>query len=286
MRRTRTYLILALALVCGGLAAYATMRLLQERTAPLMAAEPPSSRQVVVAARVLNIGELLAEDDVKLVNWPGNAVPEGYAQSVAEVVGRGVTVPVAINEPLLDVKLADRSGGGGMTITIPEGMRAMSVRVDEIVGVAGYVIAGTRVDVLLTVTQENTGGNAQNATVTKVVLQNVQALSAGQVHTRDPEGKPIASTVLTVLVSPEDAEKLALASAQGRIQLALRNMIDVKEVRTDGARVSELLTGVAGAGRGTGGQRTSGSAPARVEQQSSATTVEVIKGGARALIRF
>jgi pilus assembly protein CpaB len=118
-----------------------------------------------------------------------------------------------------------------------------------------------------------------------VVLQNVQALSAGQVHTRDPEGKPITSTVLTVLVSPEDAEKLALASAQGRIQLALRNMIDVKEVRTDGARVSELLTGVAGAGRGTG-QRTSGSAPARVEQQSSAATVEVIKGGARALIRF
>lgn len=282
MRRTRTILILALALVSGGLAAYTTMRLLQERAAPLLAAEPPSSRQMVVAGRDLEPGELLSEQDVKLVSWPGGAVPEGYAQSVAEVVGRGVITRVAANEPLLDAKLADRSGGGGLAITIPEGMRAMSVRVDEVIGVAGYVIPGTRVDVLLTILPDG-NSSSQNATVSKVVLQNVQALSAGQVHSRDPEGKPITATVLTVLVSPEDAEKLALASGQGRIQLALRNMIDVKEVRTDGARVNQLLTGVAAARRTP---TRSSAAPAAAEQPSSATTVEVIKGGARALIRF
>jgi pilus assembly protein CpaB len=282
VRRTRTILILALALVSGGLAAYTTMRLLQERAAPLLAAEPPSSRQMVVAGRDLEPGELLSEQDVKLVSWPGGAVPEGYAQSVAEVVGRGVITRVAANEPLLDAKLADRSGGGGLAITIPEGMRAMSVRVDEVIGVAGYVIPGTRVDVLLTILPDG-NSSSQNATVSKVVLQNVQALSAGQVHSRDPEGKPITATVLTVLVSPEDAEKLALASGQGRIQLALRNMIDVKEVRTDGARVNQLLTGVAAARRTP---TRSSAAPAAAEQPSSATTVEVIKGGARALIRF
>lgn len=283
MRRSRTLLILALALVCGGLAAWATIRLLAERTPPLMAAEAPTSTQVVVAARAMNVGDLLAQEDVKLVNWPGSAVPAGYASSIAEVVGRGVTVPVVVNEPLIEAKLADRSGGGGLPIVIPEGMRAISVRVDDIVQVSGYVTAGRRVDVLLTVA--NTGsGNSVDTNITKVVMQNVQVLAVGQIHTLDPQGKPVPATVVTVLVSPEDAEKLVLAANQGRIQMALRNMIDVRDVRTDGARMTELLTGVS---RGTASapRRTTAPAPPP-EQPASPTTVEVVKGGARALIRF
>lgn len=282
MRRSRTLVILALALVCGGLAAWATLRLLeqQQMPLPLSAAEPPSSMQVVVAARALNVGDLLAQEDVKLVNWPGSAVPEGYAASVAEVVGRGVTVAVAVNEPLLEAKLADRAGGGGLPIAIPEGMRAISVRVDDVTQVSGYVTAGRRVDILLTV-ESNRNANSIDRQVTKVVLQNVQVLAVGQIHTLDPQGNPIPASVVTVLVTPEDAEKLILAQNEGRIQMALRNMIDVRDVRTDGARLTELLTGTS---RPAAPRRAS--APAPVEQPASATTVEVVKGGARALIRF
>ncbi len=282
MRRTRTIVILILALSSGGLAAYATLRLLRERTAPLITEQAPSSTQVVVAARELAIGELLSDADVKLVNWPGNTVPAGYARSIADVVGRGITTRVALNEPLLDSKLADR-GQGGLTITIPEGMRAMGLRVDEVIGVAGFITPQTRFDVLLTVEDSQNSG-ATDRSVTKVVLQNIQALAAGTRIERDPEGKPLNTTVLTVLVTPEDAEKLALAQSKGRIQLALRNMIDVRDVRTDGARLSELLTGLNATTRRTTPARTG--APAATTPQSSAATVEVIKGGTRALIRF
>lgn len=277
MRRSRTFLILALALVSGLLAAYAVMRLLEQRT-PVLTAPAPSSTQVVVAARPIGIGELLAEEDVKLVNWPGNAAPDGYARSVADVVGRGVIQQVALNEPLLDSKLADRNQGG-LQITIPEGMRAIAVRVDEVIGVAGFVTPQTRVDVFLTIDQDDVNG--QDRSVTKLVMQNVQALASNQQVQKDPEGNPVLATVITVLVSPEDAEKLILAQSRGRIQMALRNLVDVKEVTTDGARVSELLEGVAGGRRAPrGGQAaTTATAPA-------GSTVEVIKGGRKALIQF
>jgi pilus assembly protein CpaB len=197
---------------------------------------------------------------------------------VADVVGRGVITQVVTNEPLLDVKLADR-GQGGLQITIPEGMRAIAVRVDEVIGVAGFVTPGTRVDVFLTVDQENV--STQERSVTKLIMQNVQALASNQQAQRDPEGNPVLATVITVLVTPDDAEKLILAGSRGRIQMALRNLVDVKDVTTDGARISELLTGVSG-GRTGGGNRAAAPAP----QQPAGTTVEVIKGGQRALIRF
>lgn len=277
MRKSRTFLILALAIVCGLLAAWTVMRLLEERaTAPMLAMAPPPATQVVVAARDLPTGHLLGEDDVKLVNWPGDAAPAGYAQTIGEVVGRGVVAPVMTNEPLLEARLADRSGGGGLPIVIPEGMRATSVRVDDVIGVAGFVTVGTRVDVLLTVDEPSGVGS-----ITKVVLQNVQVLATGQQASRDPQGNPVSATVLTVLVTPEDAEKLVQAAARGRIQLALRNLVDVRDIRTDGARLPQLLVGE-GAPRRTGATTTRTTPPAT----QSGTAVEVIKGGARALIRF
>src|SRR5690606_14714614 len=118
-------------------------------------------------------------------------------------------------EPLLEAKLADRAGGGGLPIAIPEGMRAISVRVDDVTQVSGYVTAGRRVDILLTVAS-TTNSNSIDQQVTKVVLQNVQVLAVGQIHTLDPQGNPIPASVVTVLVTPEDAEKLILAQNQGR----------------------------------------------------------------------
>jgi len=277
---TRTLIVMVLALGSGGIAGYSALQLFQRQPAPLLAAEPRSSTQVVVAARDLAAGEVLGEDDVRAVDWPGDAVPAGYAQAVPEVIGRGLMQAVRTNEPLLDSRLADRNGYGGLAIVIPEGMRAIGVRVDEIVGVAGFIDRGTRVDVLLTIDPPDDGRSDH---VTRIILQNIEVAARGQQIERDPEGRPQTVTVATLLASPEDAERLTLAMQQGKIQLALRNMIDVKEVRTTGARMSRLLELLPGGLPATRPRTVAGSAPRTAE---AGTTVELFKGGKRALIRF
>src|SRR5690606_16244523 len=154
-------------------------------------------------------------------------LPVGYYGSSAEVIGRGLITPVAANEPLMATKLADIESGGGLPIVIPEGMRALSVRVDEVIGVAGFVLPGTRVDVLLTITPP-TGTN--QIPVTRIILQTIQTLASGQTIQRDADGTPQTVSVVTLLVSPDQAERLALASTEGRIQLALRNTLDMASV--------------------------------------------------------
>lgn len=276
MRGKRTLIVLMLAVTFGALAGWSALRLLNQSSA--LAAETPraSAAQVVVAARDLEVGHLLGQEDVKVVEWPSTALPDGYAQTIPDVVGRGIIASVRTNEPLLDTKMADRSGRGGLPITIPEGMRAVSVPVDEVVSVAGFVVQGTRVDLYVTITPAG-GGDP----ITKLVLQNVTVLAAGQEYRQDPQGRPTAVSVLTVLVSPEDGEKLVHAQRTGRIQLALRGMLDVRRVQTSGARVTQLLANPRAPSGGAGPRRTV--APAPAEQ---APVVEVYKGGVKALIRF
>jgi pilus assembly protein CpaB len=272
-------LVLLLALASGGIAGYAAWQLIGRQQTPLQAAQPRSSLEVVVAARVLPAGSLIGEEDVHAVDWPSDAVPAGYARSVTDVLGRGVTQLIRLNEPLLETKLADR-GHGGLAIVIPEGMRAVAVRVDEVVGVAGFIDKGTRVDVLLTINPPNQNSNDY---VSRIILQNVEVAARGQQIERDPEGRPQTVTVVTLLVSPEQAEQLTLATSQGKIQLALRNLIDVKEVRTTGARMSRLLDLLPG---GLPAARPRGGALPSPRADDNATTVELFKGGKRALIRF
>ncbi len=231
----RLWVVLGMALASGGGAAYLAAGYLEP--APASAAGPePRGDRVAVAARDLPAGSVLSPADVRLVAWPADALPAGYARSVAEVVGRGVVAPLRTNEPLMAGKLARREAGGGLPILIPEGMRAVSVRVDEVIGVAGFVTPGTRVDVLATLPagQDRTAG-------TRLVLQNVQVLAAGQSIARDNDGKPQTAAVITLLVLPDQAEILALSSAEGRIQLALRNTLDGSQVSTGGIRTTGLL---------------------------------------------
>lgn len=200
MKKKRLILVLVLAIGSGTLAAYLALDFLRQQTVvPLVAAEPRRS-QVAVAARDLPLGSVLRTEDIRLVSWPADALPLGYATSTAELVGRGLITPVRANEPLLSSKLADRESGGGMPILIPEGMRALSVRVDEVVGVAGFVLPGTRVDVLVTVDDRN-GGNREN-TISRVVLQNIAVLASGQTVQRDVEGKPQTVSVVTAHGQP------------------------------------------------------------------------------------
>src|SRR5215212_83142 len=148
-KRSRPWFMLALALTSGVVAALLALRYLRQQTTPLMASEPKRAN-IVLSARNLPVGAVVSERDVKMVSWPGETVPSGYIRSVKDAVGRGVITPLAENEPLLESKVSTKDAGGGLPIIIRDGMRAVSVRVDEIIGVAGFVLPGTRVDVMLT----------------------------------------------------------------------------------------------------------------------------------------
>jgi len=267
--------MLLLALTSGVVAALLALRYLRERTTPLMASEPKRVN-IVLSARSLAVGSVVTERDVKLMTWPGDALPSGYIRSVKDAVGRGVITPLAENEPLLAAKMSTKESGGGLPIIIRDGMRAVSVRVDEVIGVAGFVLPGTRVDVMLTL-DKNTNNRPQ--AITKTLLQNVQTLAAGQSVTRDKEGKPQTVTVITVLVSPDDAELLALAAKEGRLQLALRNTLDTLAVSTSGARADRLSPSAANSRP----KRNRAAAPA---PRANPTVVEGYRGGERTLTTF
>lgn len=276
MRRVRLWVVLVLALSSGGLAGYLAFSYIRQKATPLIAAEPRRNR-IAVAARDLEVGSIIRAEDVRVIDWPGDALPPGYASSASEVVGRGVITPVKVNEPLLASKLADKEAGGGLPIVIPEGMRALSVRVDEVIAVAGFVGPGTRVDVLLTF---NPGGEGNE--VSRILLQNVPVLARGQQIQTDPEGKPQVVSVVTLLVTPEQAELLTLAASQGRIQLALRNTLDTDSADTEGARIASLL------GRPIPRPRPPGRVVSvgRPQTAPDSLIVETYKGGARTLIKF
>src|SRR3989442_7737202 len=235
MRQHRMGIVFFLAMTSGGLAAYLKLRYLRDQKA-LIAAEPKGA-SVIVAARDLSVGTIVRAADVRVVRWPGIATRLGYLGPVEAVVGRGVITPVRANEPLLDGKLADRAAGGGLSVSIPEGMRAVSVKVDEVIGVAGFVLPGTRVDVVVTL-PPRAGGNEATA---QGILQNIPALAAGESTQPDAQGKPHGFTMITLLVTPEQSRALILQSNQWRIQLALRNTLDLAMVETSGARAASLL---------------------------------------------
>lgn len=274
MRRKRLVLLILAALLSGLAAAYIALNYLGSQR-PAATAPQRSEVRMAVAVRDLALGAVVQPEDIRLVDWPGKQLPEGYVSAIDEVIGRALVRPVSTNEPLLRAKLASRDAKG-LPIIIPDGMRAMSVRADEVVGVAGYVLPGMRVDVLVTISPP---GDQQK--LTRVILQNIQVLTSGQTMEQNAEGKPMTVTVITLLVSPEQAEVLALAANEGRIQLALRGVLDMEEVSTPGVRVANLI--------GTPAAPNPAIRPrARipVPQQDRPTIVEMFKGGVRTLTTF
>lgn len=232
----RAGLILLLALVAGGLAAYLAFKFLRSPEAP----EPVRTSEtvsVVVASRSLEVGATIESEDVRVIDWPGTATPEGYAQSADEVVGRGVLQSMHANEPVLPFKLASPELGRGLAMVIPEGFRAVSIPVDPVTAVDGWVRQGTRVDLIVTLDDLPN----QSEPITQIVLQNVEVLGNDRVISRDQSGEAIEMRVVTVLVDPEDAERLSLAQQKGSFQLALRNALDLELIETPGVRTSQLL---------------------------------------------
>jgi pilus assembly protein CpaB len=274
--------MLAVALASGGVAALLAMRYLRQQAVPVLSA--PKRGDLIIAARPLALGTVLADADVKTIEWTGSTLPVGYATSKTDVLGRGVMSALAENEPILDGKLAPRGAGGGLPIIIDTGKRALTMRVNDVSGVAGFVTPNTRVDVLLTIDDKvNTGGE----TATRIIMQDVRALAAGQQIQPDKDGKPVSVGVVTFLVTPEQAETLALASQQGSIQLALRNMMDTTRIKTSGTRTSALLGGPIGRQLVVRRPGPRGASPATVAApQPSQTVIEVYRGGTRTLQKF
>ena len=212
----------------------------------LLAAHPQTAG-VIVAATDIKLGSIVRDADLKTVQMAG-AVPKGAVQRRQDVAGRATTSNIYQGEPILESRLAPPGGGAGLAATIPEGMRAMAVKVDDVVGVSGFATPGMHVDVLASVPIRVIANvqSQQDNTVVKTILQNIEVLSAGAVITKDPEGKAQSVQVVNLLVNPDQAETLSLAStgANGtKIQLVLRNPLD-----TDTKDVKENSVGTIFAG--------------------------------------
>ncbi len=235
--RNRIGMVLLLALLSGGLAAYLAFTVLRNPASPSAERSGEAMVEVAVAARDMGLGHELVPEDIRMQRWPASAVPPGYATSKDEIVGRGLITPVITNEPLMATKLGLKEAGGGLPITLQPGMRAVSVSVNEVIAVAGFVRPGTRVDIMVTL--EDAPGVGEP--LTQIFMEDVKVLTANQAYQPNPNGEPTPYTVATLEVTPEQAEKLKLATEKGRIHFALRNTLDRDSVETGGARVASLL---------------------------------------------
>lgn len=222
MNRNRLLLIGCAALLLAALVSFSIYRVLNTAIASANSADTPA----VVAAFDLPVGSIITERDVRVMRFPGSSLPAGHFSRLEDVIGRGVITPIVGNELVLTNKVAAENAGGGMPAMIPPGMRAVAVKVNDVIAVAGFALPGTRVDVVVT---GNTTRSADSGDVTATtVLENVQVLAAGQKLQKNTDGKPEEVQVITLLVTPEEAQKVALATQEGRIQLTLRNPLDAE----------------------------------------------------------
>jgi pilus assembly protein CpaB len=230
----RILIVLTSALLISAGASYLVYRL----AAGQKVAAPEPRSQLVVAARDLETGVIVHESDLKMADWVGTA-PKGSSIKKAAALNRGVVSTIYAEEPVTESRLAVAGSGGGLAATIPTGMRACAVKVNEVVGVAGFVIPGMRVDVLITGVPP--GAITENGPAVKTLLQNIQVLSAGANIEKDREGKPQQAQVVNLLVTPGQAEILSLAGNETRIQLILRNPLDTGVTAPPGTVMSELF---------------------------------------------
>jgi pilus assembly protein CpaB len=232
-RSTRTFVVVGIAVAVAALASLGVYQAI--RRMPVREVEVRSLYQVV-AAHEMPMGTMITKDYVKLVAWPASSPVEKGFTTIESVLNRGLISSVEVNEPLTESKLAPLESGAGLPPSITEGMRAVSVKVNEVIGVAGFVVPGTHVDVVVTLRRGDDS-------MTRAVVGDVQVLTAGtrfdQQKARD--GQPIPTSVVTLLVTPADAERIALAASEGQIMLTLRNPMDRKPTETAGIRTAALM---------------------------------------------
>lgn len=230
MSRTRMLIIAAVALILSGIVTYLAYNVLQTRVMP-----EEETVQIVVAAKRLAPGHRIVKEDVKLSEWPTSIPLEDSFTDPATVIGRGVLVMMTPNEPVLESKLAPAELGAGLTAIIPDGLRAMSIQADNVRGVAGFVGPGSHVDIILTTrppeaTDSSSRTAADEGQVAQVVAENIRVLAIGRSVQSEGEERPQQAGIVTLLVTPEQAAKIALASNEGSLRLSLRNPLDLEIV--------------------------------------------------------
>jgi pilus assembly protein CpaB len=240
--RRRFMLILICASVIGFLASVLVYRVVSQ----VASARSDQSEQIVVAAADLGLADTVTSQHIRLVNWPKASVPPGALRTAAEAEGRVVRSSVVAGEPLIEGKLAPQlSGKGGiMPMLIPEGQRGVTIRLDDATRESGFVMPNSRVDVLVSMPK----APGSDEKIAKVILQDVTVLAAGQI-VEMKDNKPVTNTTVTLALTPQQVERLAVAQSDGRLMLVQRNLRDTQFVRTPGATPSSLLSDIAPAAK-------------------------------------
>ena len=265
----RLLTILFIAFVIAGVCAFLVYKMVGNR----LTAQKPSTTRIVAAATDIQLGAILTPSDVTTTEIAG-PLPQGAILNPKDAIGRGAVSEIYQGEPILQSRLAAPGSGGGLAATIPDGMRAIAVKVDQVIGVAGFVTPGMRVDVIASGTPPGSGPS--EGTVSRTVLQNIEVLSAGTDIQRDATGKAQQVQVVNLLVTPEQAETLSLASNQQvHIQLVLRNPLDTKVNKVPTTAMSNLF-----GEQSPSPARHSGPRRAR-KQAPQVYTIEVINGSQR-----
>ena len=246
MSRNITIVFVIIALLLGFLAALVAKRYIEEAASRGRAAKGGGGMvQVLVARTDIPLAATVSATDVRVESVPRSIVPRGSLTDVKAVEGRGVAASIAQGEIVTEGRLTPRGVGGGLQAMVQEGYRAVTVKVNEVVGVSGFIVPGSHVDVVVTIRSGEGSG-------TKIILQNIKVLAAGPYLQKDKEDKPVTVSVVTLEVAPEQAEMISHAQNEGEIRLALRNQLDQEEVATPGTNSSLLITGGRGAGRPSG----------------------------------
>jgi pilus assembly protein CpaB len=232
MKGTRGLVMLFIALLAGGAAVVFASRWIQSQAA--------DTGQIAVAAVDVELGARLSPEMLKLVAWPSGSVPPGAFKELQELHGRVVKSSLARGEPIIEGKLAPVGTKGGLSAVVAEGKRAMTVRVNDVVGVAGFALPGNYVDIMVNTQDEGGRLGDKDKAISKIVLERILVLAVAQEANRD-ETKPKVVNAVTLEVTPEQAEKLDLARSVGTLSLVLRNQIDPQPVATDGATKATLL---------------------------------------------
>lgn len=271
MNSRRLLIALLLALLLSGAVTFFASRKLVTH-----AGSRPSAQRYLAAVHPLQAGDVLKPEDLVAVEWPASIALSKPFTKAADLAGRALIYPVAASQPILEEYLAAPGSGIGITTRIPEGMRATAVKSDEVVGVAGFLFPGSHVDVLVTFRYEGLPAPA-----TQIVLQDVEVLTVGQKLQPDPQGKPDTVSVVTLLLTPEDAQKLVLASSQGSIQFVLRNGGDHTRVDSMPIQIAQLAGAHAAAPLPA-----AGITPRRYLPMKPADVVETILGDKRTTKSF
>jgi pilus assembly protein CpaB len=239
MRNKRLIIALTGAVICGLLGVMLITRYLSN-----VQAFTKDLGNVVVAKTEIPLGDKITAQQLALAPIPNGSLPEGVFRKMDDVVGRVAVTPIGVRETITNMKLAPAGTGGGLSAVIPEGYRAMTVKVDDVVGVSGFIMPGSFVDVVAIVIPAGQQGGDAGGPISKIVLQNIKVLASGpKIDSPENQREPASVKAVTLQVTPDQAERLVLAANEGKLQLVMRNYGDQEDTQTKGVNKSNLLSG-------------------------------------------